>query len=297
MAFDERTVAEIVRHRLQIPNSAKNAAIIFQIPTALEALARKVAANPKKRPLLTTIREETEIALVLGGVDLKSYNNTAAKKLLVEYLKNGDIFYESSILRSILPCSSIAAYDLIYHADHGLTPGQPIQFPAGSSLPGVAFANDTTYYVIIPTQQLLDTTGFVGAVPKDYIRVASSLANANNGIQMDMSFSNLDIVIRTNDGTLDTDPLEPVTMEQSRRIANHPHYGDYRFYYLDGQTLRVVDVDSQNFAVGSLHFAVPYQPATLADIADIKELHDDLIEKLVEICAGLGNDLAQDGEH
>lgn len=299
MAFDERTVAEIIRHRLKIPNSSKNAAIIFQIPTALEQLARKVAANPVKRPLLLTRPSETEIALTLGGVDLKSYNDTAPKKILVEFLGNGDIFYEDTVPRTLTAVQSIANGDWFYKQNHGLHLGQPGQFPTGSSLPGPGptWVVDTTYYVIIPSQAQIDAAGFLNETPANFFKLAATANDAANGVVKDVTASQLTLIFRTNDGTTDTDPMEQVTQEQARRISNHPLYGDYRFYWMDGEVLRVVDPNSQNFLTGSLHFACPYQPATLTDLAGIKELHNDFLDKLEEICIGKGIDTAEDGEH
>lgn len=297
MAFDEKTIAEIVRHRLKL-TAAAVPEIVFQIPAALEQLARKVAANPRKRPLLTTQRDATEIPLTLGAVDLETYNQTAPKKLLVEYLHVGKIYYESATPRQITAVQSIAAFDLLFKAAHLLFPGQPIIFPSGpaAGLPGIAFAYDTTYYVIIPTQAQLDATGFLNAVPADYVKLANSYANAIAGTAMDMNASNLGLIVQTVDGTLDTDPLQKVDTSQARRTADHPFYGDYRFYYMDGPVLRVIDPATQNYLLGSLHFEVPYQP-TLTQLANIPELHADFLEKMVELCAGPGNDAADDGEH
>jgi len=98
MAFDEATVAEIVRQRLGITDAAEKARVIWAIPQALDRLARKIAQNPKKRPLLMTSRA-TAITLTNAAVDLNAYAaNAANKKILVEYLDHGTIWYEGSDL-------------------------------------------------------------------------------------------------------------------------------------------------------------------------------------------------------
>lgn len=294
MAFDEGTIVEIVRHRLGIPDASHNARIIFQIPTALEQLARKIAANPRKRKHLLTFRDTAVIAVVNGAIDLAAYNLTAAKRFLLEYLHVGSIFYSPRVTGA----QSIAAYDLIYKVDHGLLAGEGIDFPSelAANLPGAAFAYDTAYYVIIPTQAFLDTTGFVGALPKDYFRLASTEALALAGTQIDMNFSNLSITFDIVDSQNQTDKLEELPADHAKRFEDHPFYGEYCFFWMDGGTLRVLDAAKPDLLSGRLHFAVPFHP-TLTQLAAITELHGDFLEKMLELCAGPGNDAAEDGEH
>ena len=196
MALDAQTTAEIVRHRLGIPDASQNARITWAIPTALEQLARKVAANPRKRAMLLTDKSLTSIALVAGAADLAAYNAAATKKLLIEYLHVGNILY-------------------------------------------------------------------VGG---------------------DVS-----------DAAVKKLPLHPVDPSQHLTNANHPLDGNYVFYWLDGQTLRTLDFAAVQLT-GTLYFAVPYQP-TLTHLAAIPELHGEFLEKMAELCAGPGNDTAEDGEH
>lgn len=304
MAFDEKTIAEVVRQRLGIGDASQNIRIIFQIPVALEQLARKVAANPRKRPLLLTPLEATAISTTQGAIDLEAYNLAASKKLLVEYLRTGRMFYRDMSVynndaggRALAGVQSIATFELLYKVAHGITTGEPFQFPSTGSgaLPGIGFALDTTYWAYAPTQAELDATGFLGAVPADYLYVASSLANAIARTKMLMNASNLGIDMNVTNGVLDTDPLHPVDVPAAKRIEDHPFYADYRFIWMDGPNLRVLGEDL-DLIIGKVHFQVPYQP-TLAQLANVPELHGDFIEKMVELCAGPGNDAAEDGEH
>jgi hypothetical protein len=93
MALNERTIIELVRSRLGIPDASRNAAILWAIPHAIERLARKVAANPRLRPLLLTPQDP--ITVVNNAIDLAAYNAAATRRILVEYIDFGDVFVEN----------------------------------------------------------------------------------------------------------------------------------------------------------------------------------------------------------
>lgn len=198
MAFDEKTIAEIVRHRMGIPDGSMNVRITWAIPIALEQLARKVAANPRKRAMLLTEKSSTTLPVTTGLVDIETYNATAAKKILIEYLHVGNAWY----VGVDVPDANVVQFPL-----HRIEAGQHIQ-----------------------------------------------------------------------------------------NFANHPLAGEYIFYWMDGMKMRLLDLEISNPLEGDVQFATPYQP-TLVHLAAIPELHGEFIEKMVELCAGPGNDTAEDGEH
>ena len=89
---------------------------------------------------------------------------------------------------------------------------------------------------------------------------------------------------------------QPLQVLNSPTFINiSPVLGDsYRYYWMDGNTLRTIPLTSETAPlVGSLYFAVPYQP-TMADFAasgsgyKLNPLHEDLIKKVIEVVTGPG---------
>jgi hypothetical protein len=71
---------------------------------------------------------------------------------------------------------------------------------------------------------------------------------------------------------------------------------DYLHYWLDGLILRTLNLTGESESLtGDLLLAVPFRP-TMAELADVTELHDDFIEKVIEILTNPANDYAEDGE-
>lgn len=72
---------------------------------------------------------------------------------------------------------------------------------------------------------------------------------------------------------------------------------EFIYYWLEGMRLKTLEVEPGNPLTGTLYFNVSYTPK-LADFnAGLEELHDDLIEKVIEVCVGPGADTAEDAEH
>jgi hypothetical protein len=95
MNIDERTVIELVRSKLPNLPATDNLRIIWQIPPALDRLARKVAADPSRRPLLLSNFNNTVIPIVNGEVDIANYNTDPSKqRLLVQFIRYGNAWYE-----------------------------------------------------------------------------------------------------------------------------------------------------------------------------------------------------------
>lgn len=93
MAFDEATVAEIVRHRLGEVDASGRARVIWAIPQALDRLARKVAADKFKRSLLMSQRDSSDFALTAGTLALSTVR---AAGILIEYLHYGTIWHRTA---------------------------------------------------------------------------------------------------------------------------------------------------------------------------------------------------------
>lgn len=278
MAFDEKTIAEIVRHRMGIPDGSMNVRITWAIPIALEQLARKIAANPRKRKMLLTLRDTAFLTITGGSADLAAYNTTAPKKLLLEYLHVGNIWFAATQTFG----SVTASTDTILQAGHGYVNGQTIElFIIGTGSIGNGLVVATTYYVIV--------------VDVDHYKLADTLADVASGTARDLTALEGNGSRRIT-GPVDDYPMHEVDATQSRSIDKHPLSDQYRFFWFDGQTIRVLDPASDDMLIGTLHFAVPYLP-TLAQLAAIPELHGEMIDKVVELCAGPGNDSAEDGEH
>ena len=74
---------------------------------------------------------------------------------------------------------------------------------------------------------------------------------------------------------------------------DHPLFGSYIFYRVGDKRLEVVDLEIANPLQGKIYFEVPYIP-TVAQLADLPELHGDLVTKIIELL-NPGSDTAEDG--
>lgn len=80
-------------------------------------------------------------------------------------------------------------------------------------------------------------------------------------------------------------------------LPNHPLRYDYVFYWLDGTNLLLTNFgDNVTIAGGTLFFNVPYRP-TLGELSGITDLHDELVDKVIELLSNPTLDLAEDAEH
>jgi hypothetical protein len=84
-------VAEVMRQRLSLPNGAQAPRFINGIPEALKNTARKVAANPRLRPLMISDKATVTLPIVSGAVDLTTGYTT--HRFLLEYFQKGHIYH------------------------------------------------------------------------------------------------------------------------------------------------------------------------------------------------------------
>lgn len=110
--------AEIIRQRLSLPDDSQAARIIAQIPTALKAFARKVAADPNTRQNVITDRTTTTLPITTGGrVDMN--DGYGDYKFMLEYLDQGFIYLLIST-----PISGVRAsgeWEFVANPDHNET--------------------------------------------------------------------------------------------------------------------------------------------------------------------------------
>jgi hypothetical protein len=99
MTLNARLVSDLIRHRAGFKDDSQAARIINLIPQALKETGRKLAADPFTRPLVTTDRETTLIAIgAQGKLTLTTGYNTY--QFLQEYFDKGQCYF--------LPSSEIA---------------------------------------------------------------------------------------------------------------------------------------------------------------------------------------------
>lgn len=100
MALNPRLVTEIIRQKLGTDDDNIAARVAIQIPEALKATARKVAADPDLRQLLITDRSATTAAIASGVVDLTTPYSSF--RFLMEYFDLGLVY--------LLPSSTVTVY-------------------------------------------------------------------------------------------------------------------------------------------------------------------------------------------
>jgi len=101
MALNPRLVTEIIRQKLGTTDDNIAARVAIQIPEALKATGRKIAADPDLRQLLVTDRSATTAAIASGVVDLTTPYSSF--RFLMEYFDLGLVY--------LLPSSTATAYD------------------------------------------------------------------------------------------------------------------------------------------------------------------------------------------
>jgi len=77
---------------------------------------------------------------------------------------------------------------------------------------------------------------------------------------------------------------------------SHPFSDDFFFYVIEGGKFRMLSWGAIAEPSGPVYAMVPYSPK-LTELASIVELHDDFIDKVIEVCTGPGSDAAEDLEH
>ena len=99
MTLTPRLCAEVIRQRMGWPDGSQSARVINMIPQALKAFGRKYAADPFTRPLVTTNKATTSIAIgSRGAVNLVTGYDTY--QFLLEYLDKGLIYFLPGVTAS-----------------------------------------------------------------------------------------------------------------------------------------------------------------------------------------------------
>lgn len=90
MTLTPRLVAEVIRQRLGLPDNSMAAQIMLQVPEALKATGRKIAASPDLRQLLITDPSSTSAVISSGAVDLTTPYSSF--RFLMEYFDLGLVY-------------------------------------------------------------------------------------------------------------------------------------------------------------------------------------------------------------
>ena len=94
--LNNRLVAELIRQRMGWPDDSQAARVINLIPEALKAFGRSYAADPFTRPLVTTPKATTTVAIgARGQVNLATGYDTY--QFLLEYLDKGQMYFLPSV--------------------------------------------------------------------------------------------------------------------------------------------------------------------------------------------------------
>lgn len=103
MTLNPRLVADVIRQRLGLTDDSMSAQIMLQIPEALKATGRKIAASPDLRQLLITDPSSTSAAIGSGGiVDLTTPYSSF--RFLMEYFDLGLVY--------LLPSTTVTPYQI-----------------------------------------------------------------------------------------------------------------------------------------------------------------------------------------
>ncbi len=267
MTLTPRIVTEIMRQRLGMPDASKAAAITLQIPQALKETGRRMAADPTTRALLQTDRTVALIALTTGGkVPLATAYTT--HKIIKEFIEYGQMYFCPSL--SFATSDVDATGNTITLRGERFKVGDKVRFTTTGTLPaGLSLATD--YWVAS-----YNTTTFLATF-------STTLAGGLGG-------TNLVDITNQGSGTHTIAVQEtydyPMSKLAGPQAAPFERYlsTQYRFYYIQGDTLFVLPATS----AGQVAFAVPYYPATLADLPESQESENIFLDVLLEILRAQG---------
>ena len=114
------------------------------------------------------------------------------------------------------------------------------------------------------------------------ITVATSLANALNNVVVDITNQGSGTHTIAVQETVDY-PMSKIAGPQAAPFDRYLA-SEYRFYYIQGDTLFVMPATS----LGQVAFAVPYYPATLADLPESNEAENIFLDVLLGILQAQG---------
>lgn len=110
MTLTVQTCTEIVRQRMNLADDSQAARIIAQIPSSLKAFARKYAADPFTRPLVSTDKTATSCDILTGGkVDLAAAYDRY--QFLLEYIDLGQIYLLPVVTVAGSPATGTLSFD------------------------------------------------------------------------------------------------------------------------------------------------------------------------------------------
>lgn len=264
MSLTARLASEIVRQRLGWPET-KAAAIINQIPEALKATARKVAADPYLRDLMLTDKTVAQIALSNGRVNLAP--NYDEYYFLKEYLDLGQIYYLPSATFVATPGTDFIDVDL------DVSNNDIVRFTTTGTLPAGLDLN-TSYYV----------RNFTAGTPPKF-QVSLTLGGAVIDITNTGS--------GTHTATLFDSFGSPIQFLPAAQLSVLPRFfdADFTYAYLQGDMITMGD----RALTGNLGFAVPSYPITLESLPESDEIERMFLQKLFELMSG--GDAAEDNEN
>ena len=266
MALDPRKVTEIMRQRLGLPDASKAAAITLQIPQALKETGRRMAADPTTRALLQTDRTVATIPLSVGGkVPLATAYTT--HKIIKEFIEYGQMYF----------CPSLPFGTSDVDVSNNTITVRGERFKVGDK---VRFTTTTT----LPAGLTLATDYWIASynAATNLITVATSLANALNNVVVDITNQGSGTHTIAVQETVDY-PMSKIAGPQAAPFDRYLA-SEYRFYYIQGDTLFVMPATS----LGQVAFAVPYYPATLADLPESNEAENIFLDVLLGILQAQG---------
>lgn len=266
MALTPRIVTEIMRQRLGLASAAKAAAVTLQIPQALKETGRRMAADPTTRALLQTDRTVALISLATGGkVPLASAYTT--HKIIKEFIEYGQMYFCPSL--SFATSDVDVSNNTLTLRGERFKVGDKVRFTTTTTLPaGLSLATD--YWIAS-----YNATTYLATI-------STSLANALNNVVVDITSQGTG----THTIAVQESADHPMSRLAGPQAAPFSRYlaSEYRYYYIQGDTLFVLPATS----TGQVAFAVPYYPATLADLPESNEAENIFLDVLLNILRAQG---------
>lgn len=257
MSLNARLVSELIRQKAGWKDDSQAARVVNLIPQALKEFGRLYAADPYTRPLLTTNKNTTSIPITSGG-QVSLSTGYSSFQFLEEYLDLGQMYFlptaNINLVSSVADTVTWNTYIDKFHQLDG------VQFTSTGSLPG-GISAATTYYITSSddngTSQLSPTRDTSGLV---------NISSGGSGV--------ISMLKQTADGL----PMQTLRNPQQAAL---PQYLDsvFMYCYVDGNILYVLPTT----AAGSVAFAVPYYPSTLAALPVSNESEKLFLQVLMNL--------------
>lgn len=266
--LNTRLVSEIIRQRTGSKDDGLAARAVNGIPECLKRTARIIVADPALRELLITDKTTTSIAIANGAANLVTGYSTW--QFLLEWFDQGQCYLAPAVSISSVDTS----VDTLTIAD---------SLPAFASLDRVQFSGPG-----LPSPLVAVTNYYLtGYNPRTGAFGLSTTSNGLTPVNL-LTAGSGTIMMTKMDAT--GQPMQRLRNPQQAALPNYLT-NVFSYFYIQGNSLFVLPAST----AGSVKFAVPYFPTTLATLPSSTEAERIFLQEMMNYLEMPAVDSADEG--